>query len=85
MGNFDVMHCITTRWLTFSAHVYDHNVQALCTIFTCKLKFEYCSSLAIVWRLMVEVAEEEGFGEVQIHGFMVDNSSAGWNAVREVF
>lgn len=34
---------------------------------------------------MVEVAEEEGFGEVQIHGFMVDNSSAGWNAVREVF
>lgn len=32
-----------------------------------------------------EVATEEGPTDVQIYGFMADNASAGWNAVREVF
>lgn len=38
--SFDVMHRIHTGWMTFSAHVYDHNIRALCTIFTCELKSE---------------------------------------------
>lgn len=62
--SFDVMHRIHTRWVTFSAHVYDHNIQALCTIFTCELKFEL--SLATAWRLMLEVAAEEAFPDIDI-------------------
>lgn len=83
--SFDVMHRIHSGWLTFSAHVYDHNIRALCTIFTCELKSECAASLATAWRLMLDVAREEGLIEVEIYGFMADNASAGWNAVRDVF
>lgn len=34
---------------------------------------------------MVEVAKEEGLGDLEIYGFMADNASARWNAVHEVF
>lgn len=83
--SFDVMHRITSGWLTFSAHVYDHNIRALCTIFTCELKSEDAESLATAWRLMVGVAAENGLKNVEIYGFMADNAIAGWNAVRNVF
>jgi hypothetical protein len=53
---FDVMHQITTGWLTFSAHVYDHNYQALCTIFTCELLAEDADSCKIAWTNMIEIA-----------------------------
>ncbi|CAM6092130.1 unnamed protein product [Calypogeia fissa] len=35
---FDVMHRCTRGWLTLSAHIYDHHLRALSTIFTCELK-----------------------------------------------
>jgi hypothetical protein len=82
---FDVMHQITTDWLTFSAHVYDHNYRALCTIFTCELMAEDWASCEIAWRKMISVAREFGVSDIQIHGFMADNASGGWNAVRKVF
>ena len=82
---FDVMHRITKDWLTFSAHVYDHNYRALCTIFTCELMAEDASSMEVAWRLMLQVAEENDLKDVTIHGFMADNAQAGWNAVRNVF
>jgi hypothetical protein len=47
---FNVMYQITTNWLTFSAHVYDHNYRALCTIFTCELMAKDCTSCEIAWR-----------------------------------
>lgn len=72
-------------WLTFSAHDYDHNIRALCTIFTCELKSECASSLVVAWRLMLEVSSEEGFPDIEIFGFKADNASAGWNVIWEVF
>lgn len=44
--SFNGMHRIYSGWLTFSAHIYDHNIRALCTIFTCELKSECASSMA---------------------------------------
>jgi len=82
---FDVMRRITIGWLTFSAHVYDHNYRALCTIFTCELMAEDSPSLEIAWRQMVDVAREYGLLQVHIHGFMADNAIGGWIAVRNVF
>lgn len=83
--SFDVMHRVTTGWLTFSAHVYDHNYRALCTIFTCKLRAKDAASLEIAWRLMVEIAHDHGVKSIEIAGFMGDNSIQGWIAVRNVF
>jgi hypothetical protein len=42
---FDVMHCITTGWLMFSAHVYDITIE-LCVQF----------SLASSWPKIVNLA-----------------------------
>ena len=83
--SFDVMQRSTKDWLTFSAHVYDHNYRALCTIFTCELRSEDAASLEVAWKLMLDVARENGVLDVKIHGFMADNASGGWNAVRNVF
>jgi hypothetical protein len=82
---FDVMHRITTGWLTFSAHVYDHHYRSLCTIFTCELMSEDAESQETAWREVISVAEEKGLKNIQIHGFMADNAQAGWIAVRNVF
>lgn len=83
--SFDVMHRIHTRWLTLSAHVYEHNIRALYTIFTCELKLECSSYLATAWRLMLEVVTDEGVSSVKIFGFMADNASGGWNVVCDIF
>lgn len=82
---FDVMHRCTKGWLTFSAHVYDHNFRALCTIFTCELRGEDAGSLEKAWTLMIDVAKENGLENITIKGFMADNAEAGWIAVRNVF
>ena len=82
---FDVMHRINTGWLTFSAHVYDHNYRGLCTIFTCELMSEDAESQETAWREMISVAKEKGLTSIEIHGFMADNAQAGWIAVRNVF
>ena len=82
---FDVMHRIKDGWLTLSAHVYDHNYRALCTIWTCELKAENQESCEIAWEKMIEVARFYGFCAIHIHGFMADNAAAGWNAIRKVF
>lgn len=55
---FDVMHRIIGPWLTFSAHVHDHNYQSLCTIFTCKLQSEDHISLE-----KLAVDDQRGEGE----------------------
>jgi hypothetical protein len=73
---FDVMHQITTGWLTFSAHIYDHNYRALCTIFTCKLLAKDADSCKIAWTKMIEIARESGVTNVHIHGFVADNAGA---------
>jgi hypothetical protein len=74
---FDVMHRINTKWLTLSAHVYDHDYRALCTIFTCKLMAKDAPSCKIAWITMQDVAKEHGIPEVHIHGFMADNAIVG--------
>lgn len=81
---FDIMHRIPL-WLTMTVGVYDHNYRALCTIFTCELMAEDHQSLETAWRLMIQVAKENGLPKVYIHGFMADNAQAGWIAVRNVF
>ncbi|CAM6084792.1 unnamed protein product [Calypogeia fissa] len=82
---FDIMHRCTGGWLTFSAHIYDHHLRALSTIFTCELKAQDAESQETAWRLMVDIAKRHGVREVTIKGFMADNAEAGWQAVRRVF
>jgi hypothetical protein len=73
---FDIMHQITTGWLTFSAHVYDHNYRVLCTIFTCKLLAKDVDYCKIAWMNMIEMAGKSGVTDVHIHGFMADDAKA---------
>ncbi|CAM6096701.1 unnamed protein product [Calypogeia fissa] len=82
---FDVMHRCIGGWLTLSAHIYDHHLRALSTIFTCELKAQDPLSQETPWRLMVNIAIRNGVPKVTIKGFMADNAEAGWEAVRNVF
>jgi hypothetical protein len=57
----------------------------LCTIFTCELKAQDEASQETAWRLMLEMAAQKGVDNIEIKGFMADNASTGWNAIRNVF
>jgi hypothetical protein len=82
----DVMHrMLDNKWVTMSAHVYDHHFCGLCTIFTCELVSQDTASLGIVWRLMLRVCKENDLENVTFKGFMADNAAAGWNAIRNTF
>ena len=82
----DVMHrCVDKKWLTMSAHVYNHFYRGLCTIFVCELVSEDTSALQTAWSVMRRVCLQHGLDKVEFCGFIADNAQAGWNAIRNEF
>lgn len=82
--HFDHVHRVT-GWSTMAAHVYDPFVKELLTIATCEFKVEDSHAQEEFWRLLNTIVKDGGFQTPEFRGFMADEASANWNAIRKVY
>lgn len=55
------------------------------TVATCEMKEEDTKSQVLFWKMLNSVMTQNGFPEADFFGFMADEASANWLAVRTVF
>jgi hypothetical protein len=71
-------------WSTMGVYVYDPGMQSLLTIAVCEFLNEKHDSQVLFWTLLNNACLKKGV-HVNFRGFMADDASANWRAVREVY